>query len=239
MLEDRMINYELQEILKSLPDEVNSVILNQKYIVENYNRNKNANYKITYLSYNWWNDLKRTEWIKLRELVLKYPTTNYIDDSNKIYYCQFDEDISSYVYQEKRLSENKLELFNISESAISDKYSNKVNLKSSRFKEMLKSKYVFEYCEKNNYATEFKKNKYILNPATFQRIYKGAIGEIAVKAILEAHGIIIKEIVDNKHFEKFDYYNGQVFYDMKNWSEDFYKNKSEMIDKIAKKVEKV
>lgn len=239
MLEDRMINYELQEILKSLPDEVNSVILNQKYIVENYNRNKNANYKITYLSYNWWNDLKRTEWIKLRELVLKYPTTNYIDDSNKIYYCQFDEDISSYVYQEKRLSENKLELFNISESAISDKYSNKVNLKSSRFKEMLKSKYVFEYCEKNNYATEFQKNKYILNPATFQRIYKGAIGEIAVKAILEAYGIIIKEIVDNKHFEKFDYYNGQVFYDMKNWSEDFYKNKSEMIDKIVKKVEKV
>jgi|GEM_PF-6778728 hypothetical protein len=239
MLEDRMINYELQEILKSLPDEEKSVILNQKYIVENYNNNKNANYQITYLSYNWWTDLKRTEWINLRELVLKHPTTDYIDDINEIYYCQFGEDISSYVYQEKRLSENKLELFNISESAIADKYSNKVNLKSSRFKEMLKSKYVYDYCVKNGYATEFKKNKYILNPATFQRIYKGAIGEIAAKAILEAHGIIIKEIVDNKHFEKFDYYNGQVFYDMKNWSEDFYKNKLEMIDKIAKKAKKV
>lgn len=239
MLEDRMINYELQEILKSLPDEENSVILNQKYLVENYNNNKNANYKITYLSYNWWTDLKRTEWINLRELVLKHPTTDYIDDSKEIYYCQFDEDISSYVYQEKRLSENKLELFNISESSIADKYSNKVNLKSSRFKEMLKSKYVYDYCVKNGYATEFKKNKYILNPATFQRIYKGAIGEIAAKAILESHGIIIKEIIDNKHFEKFDYYNGQVFYDMKNWSEDFYKNKLEMIDKIAKKAEKV
>lgn len=239
MLEDRMINYELQEILKSLPDEEKSVILNQKYIVENYNNNKNANYQITYLSYNWWTDLKRTEWINLRELVLKHPTTDYIDDINEIYYCQFGEDISSYVYQEKRLSENKLELFNISESAIADKYSNKVNLTSSRFKEMLKSKYVYDYCVKNGYATEFKKNKYILNPATFQRIYKGAIGEIAAKAILESYGIIIKEIVDNKHFEKFDYYNGQVFYDMKNWSEDFYKNKPEMIDKIAKKAEKV
>ena len=239
MLEDRMINYELQEILKSLPDEEKSVILNQKYIVENYNNNKNANYQITYLSYNWWTDLKRTEWIHLRELVLKHPTTDYIDDINEIYYCQFGEDISSYVYQEKRLSENKLELFNISESAIADKYSNKVNLTSSRFKEMLKSKYVYDYCVKNGYATEFKKNKYILNPATFQRIYKGAIGEIAAKAILESYGIIIKEIVDNKHFEKFDYYNGQVFYDMKNWSEDFYKNKPEMIDKIAKKAEKV
>ena len=64
------------------------------------------------------------------------------------------------------------------------KYSNKVNLKSSRFKEMLKSKYVYDYCVKNGYATKFKKNKYILNPATFQRIYKGAIGEIAAKAIL-------------------------------------------------------
>lgn len=239
MLEDRMINYELQEILKSLPDEDNSVISNLKYIVENYKNNKNANYKITYLSYNWWTDLKRIEWINLRELVLKYPTTDSIDDNNEIYYSQFDEEIESYVYQEKRLSDNKLELFNISESAIADKYSKKVNLKSSRFKEMLKSKYVYDYCVKNEYATEFKKNKYILNPATFQRIYKGAIGEIAAKAILEAYGIIVKEIVDNKHFEKFDYYNGQVFYDMKNWSEEFYKNKSEMIDKVAKKAEKV
>ncbi len=239
MLEDRMINYELQEILKSLPDEDNSVTLNQKYIVENYKNNKNANYKITYLSYNWWTDLKRIEWINLREFVLKYPTTDSIDDNNKIYYSQFDEEIASYVYQEKRLSDNKLELFNISESAIADKYSNKVNLKSSRFKEMLKSKYVYDYCVKNGYATEFKKNKYILNPATFQRIYKGAIGEIAAKAILEAYGIIVKEIVDNKHFEKFDYYNGQVFYDMKNWSEVFYKDKSDMINKIAKKAEKV
>lgn len=239
MLEDRMINYELQEILKTLSNEEKSIISNQKYIVENYNNNKSANHKITYLSYNWWTDLKRTEWINLRELVLKYPTTDSPDDSNEKYYCRFDEGITSYVYQEKRLSKNKLELFNISETAIADKYSNKVSLGASRFKEMLKSKYVFDYCEKKGYATEFKKNKYILNPATFQRIYKGAIGEIAAKAILEAHGITIKEIVDNKHFEKFDYYNGQVFYDMKNWNEDFYKNKSEMIDKIAKKAEKV
>ena len=104
---------------------------------------------------------------------------------------------------------------------------------------MLKSKYVFEYCEKNGYATEYKKNKFLLNPATFQRIYKGAVGEIAAKAILEAHGIIIKEIVDNNYFEKFDYYNGQVFYDMKNWSESFCMNKSDMINKITKKAEMV
>lgn len=239
ILKERMINYELQEILNSLPDENECMSSNRKYIVENYNNNKNANFKITYLSYNWWTDLKRIEWINLRELVLKYPTADYVDDSNKIYYCQFEKEITSYIYQEKRLSEDKLELFNVSESSIADKYSNKVSLTSSRFKEMLNSKFVYDYCVNKGYATEFKKNKYILNPAAFQRIYKGAIGEIAAKAILEAFGIVIKEIVDNKYFEKFDYYNGKVFYDMKNWSENFYMNKKERIKGIIKKAEKV
>lgn len=239
VLQNRMINFEFQKILDVLPVEENIISLNEKYILENYENNRDANYKITYLSYNWWNDLKRSEWIKLRELVLKYPTIRSVNADYKKYYCKFDKMVNSYVYQEKRLSGNNLEIFNIVDSSIADKYSNRVNITSSRFKDMLKSQFVYNYCVINGYATEFEKNKYVLNPVTFQRIYKGAVGEIAAKAILEAKGIIIKEITDNKYFEKFDYYNGQIYYDMKNWSEEFYKIKSEMINKIAKKAVKV
>ena len=72
------------------------------------------------------------------------------------------------------------------------------------------------------FATSFEANECIILPVVFQNIYKGAIGEQAGKAILEAHGIKLKEITDPTKFEKFDFVcekNNNVYIDFKNWSE--------------------
>ena len=42
-------------------------------------------------------------------------------------------------------------------------------------------------------------------PVVYQNIYKGALGEVAGKAILEANGIKLSEITDVTKFEKFDF----------------------------------
>lgn len=238
VLQERMINYEFKELLNSISAPKN-IIQETKYHVENYNNNLLASRKIFYLSFKWWNELKKSEWIKLREMVLKCPTRKEIDKDNNIYYACFEDDTNMYSYQIKRLSQENLLLFNLSKSNIYDGYSKLVSISSSRFTDMLKSEYVFEYCIRKGYAIDFEKSKYILNPATFERIYKGAVGEVAGKAILEAQGIKICEITSDKYFEKFDYYNGNVYFDMKNWDGDFSKVKNELLPKIIKKAKSV
>ena len=237
ILQERMINYEFKELLNSIPNPKNA---NQevKYYLENYTNNLYASRKIFYLSFRWWNELKKSEWIELREMVLRFPTRKEVDNNN-IYYVQFDEDTNMYSYQIKRLSQNNLLLYNLSKSNIYDGCSKVVSIGSSRFMDMLKSHYVYEYCVNNGYATEFVNNKYILNPSTFERVYKGAVGEIAGKAILEAKGIKISEITNYKYFEKFDYCNGDVYFDMKNWNGEFAKVKNDLLPKIIKKAESV
>lgn len=228
----RMLNYEFRSILNKL-DIIEEEEMPEYTIENNYNNSK-SHFKITYLSYNWWTNLKRKEWIELREQVLKFPT-KLTNNHYRIYYCQFKNPINKYRYQTIRLSDNKLKFYNITETDISTNYSNIVSCESSRLKEMLKSKYVYDYFVKHNYAIDFEKGIYIINPVTFQRIYKGAVGEVAARAILEGKGLTLKEIKDNKHFEKFDYYYGSIFYDMKNWNENFTQQKDELLKKITKK----
>lgn len=229
----RMLNYEFKSILNKLPDvECDKEI--PDYIIDNNYNNSKSHYRITYLSYNWWTDLKRQDWISLREQVLKKPTKND-EDLYDQYYCRFNQPINEYKYQSVRLSENKLKIFNISDTQMNSNYSNIVSDKASRITKMLKSKYVYDYFIKKGYAVAFEKGTYVLNPATFQRVYKGAIGEVAARAILEAKGITLTEITDNKYFEKFDYYNGFIYYDMKNWNQDFKQIKQKLLNKVAKK----
>lgn len=96
--------------------------------------------------------------------------------------------------------------------------------------------------EENGYATSFKSNDCIILPVVYQNIYKGALGEIAGRAILESNGIKLTEITDTTKFEKFDFClanDPNVYIDFKNWSEKDKVNRNEYRNKCLNKLNKI
>lgn len=92
--------------------------------------------------------------------------------------------------------------------------------------------------ERNGWATDIKENDYMLSPALFQNVYKGAIGEVAGKCLFEeVLGIVLEDIADPNLFEKFDFKvpGAPVFVDFKNWSESTIFSDEEQLTKISKK----
>ena len=108
-----------------------------------------------------------------------------------------------------------------------------------------------EYFVQQGYATEFTAEKYIMSPILYQNIYKGALGEVAGKYILEdLTGVRLKDICnsqdyleeDARKYEKFDYQiegrNGE-YVDFKHWTVNTKYNQDEVFTKIRQKMEYV
>ena len=71
--------------------------------------------------------------------------------------------------------------------------------------------------EKHGYATSFVPNEFILTPPMFNNIYKGALGEVVGKFILEQYAGVTLQEMPAEHFELFDYTPGNgVYVDFKN-----------------------
>ena len=88
----------------------------------------------------------------------------------------------------------------------------------------------------------FKKNDCMILPVVYQNIYKGALGEVAGRAILEDKGIKLEEITDVTKFEKFDFClakDGDVYIDFKNWSENDQVDREDYRKKCLSKLEKI
>ncbi|MPN30502.1 hypothetical protein SDC9_177973 [bioreactor metagenome] len=87
------------------------------------------------------------------------------------------------------------------------------------------------------YATAFNKNKYILSPVLFNNIYKGALGEVAGKFILEKElGVRLNEIEDENRFEFFDFeISKDVYVDFKHWKFNYTEENSR--EKAKKEIE--
>lgn len=93
-----------------------------------------------------------------------------------------------------------------------------------------------KYFKENGYVVEFKKTHYIMSPALYQRIYKGALGEEIRKL---KQGIKLMEIDNPKHFERFDYYYKDAYFDFKNWDRSYLVEESKQIKKVIKKAKEV
>ena len=237
-LSNRMNNYEFNVLLERCHSNKKK-ILSPSHIVENYYNLRESNFRITYLSFRWWNELKREEWINLRDMVLRYPTNSEVNEANKKYYFYFEEPLSAYNYHIKSMSDNLLEIYNFNDTEYYDRYSRTVSIEASRLQYLLQIPEVKDYFEKHNYATNFKPDNFIINSGTFERIYKGAVGEVAGVAILGKYGIHLEPIAELKHFERFDYKLGNIYFDFKNWSNSFSQLKSTVLPKIVRKAKEV
>lgn len=176
-----------------------------------------------------WDEDDMKQWNLIRQVVLKYPTISRqklkelssiegLESIKDFYlYANVGNKLCRYIYNKDTSKIKFVDNVNKEEGDII------INADSSRLYDLLSSPYVKHTFIIKGYATSFIPDECMILPVVFQNIYKGAIGEVAGRAILEAHGIKLLEIEDPLKFEKFDFCckeNSDVYIDFKNWSED-------------------
>lgn len=177
-----------------------------------------------------------TEWKMFRDFSLKYPTASsqkkeydimqyncFVQlpvPDNMLYYSQSDD------FHKINISFTRKQNYSI------------LNEEKTRLNLFMKWKPLREYFVGKGYATEFKSNEYIMSPAVWNNIYKGALGEEAGKFwFSEILGINLEELENPEIFELFDFKipDKQIFVDFKNWSENYDIELQETLDKICNK----
>lgn len=184
-----------------------------------------------------WNDIKQKRWENLREMCLRFPTISQQDIINH----KLDRILDLYIEQpslNNKYSYNKIGDFENIEIDFKNNLPFKVSQESARLKKLLAINDVTEHFEKNNWAIEFKPNKYILPPELFNNIYKGALGEQVGKFIFEHHLKIKLEELPLEHYELFDFKikDQDIYIDFKHWKEETKIDSEEQIKKIRKKL---
>ena len=93
----------------------------------------------------------------------------------------------------------------------------------------------------NGFATYFGNEDLILSPVLFNNIYKGALGEVAGKYILEKElNTTLKDITNPDYFEFFDFElcNG-VYIDFKHWKRTIITDPDALRKHITEKLHKI
>lgn len=149
-----------------------------------------------------------------------------------IYLCA-PKEINAYSYEQEG-DYNKNITIQFDDSLPQKMSENEVHLK-----ELMQIPGVKAYFEKHGYATSFAPNEFLLTPPMFQNIYKGALGEVIGKYILEQYAGITLQEMPPEYFELFDYTLGNgVYVDFKLWKETMTVSANEEKEKIRAKLEK-
>jgi len=190
------------------------------------------------------NELKRNwtvdsieYWQKLRQLLLMRPTMSMEQVLNntqfKTIYMQAPYKISRYSYeQEGDYNKNIIVKF---DGSLPQKMSeDEVNLQ-----ELFNIEGLRDYFISKGYATGFQPNEYILTPPMFNNIYKGALGEVVGKYILEKYLSLQVMEVPDEYFELFDFTIGNgIYIDFKLWKDTMHVDAEEEKQKIMEKLDK-
>lgn len=239
---------EVVERIKMLTSELSERILNKEFTSLLSCEQKNTNHDLVQLSRinknafiaiskSAWrvrdNEENVIKWQNTRDYVLKNPTTDNVCDEFKPYYFGFDTKTGGYSYK-KDISYNfaalKLDYVN-------DLY--RVSDSDSDLPVLLGFDCIRKHFEKNEYALNFKSNKYIMSESFYQQVYKGAIGEVAGRVLIEEQtGYELEEIKDYSMYELFDYKFGNVYIDFKHWN-NFITDQDNYVKKIERKLKRV
>lgn len=186
-----------------------------------------------------WTENRIKKWKELRNLVLTSPTMSsekiknnfvayqmYIEmpqKTNVIYFSQ-EEDYNNVVVGFEKSDELKYTL----------------SFEKTRTDLILSEPSIYNHFVKNGWATEFVKNDYIMSPPLWNNIYKGAIGEVVGKFLLEEYFDVSLEDISEEFFELFDYQvsGKSIFVDFKNWDVNTDFDEKEMQEKILSKAQK-
>lgn len=226
-----------------------------------------SNQKIHRFLHNEWTAESMKTWEDMREFVLKHPTmtadewrknswmqpyyakvtegeknNSYLfwqeADYNKNYVC-FRENVADI--DEETKGEYKAVFYSDNLNFL--KHPQRMSAESAHLTQAMRNPEIYEYFKKKGYATKFKKNEYVLTPAAFNNLYKGALGEVIISFILKKYaGLKLKAITDSEKFEMFDCELEDcpnVYIDFKNWGHSFLEENKYNHKKIEQKMDAI
>ncbi|MCU0105101.1 hypothetical protein N7603_05465 [Acholeplasma vituli] len=242
---DEEILYRLQKIKRNLTSKLSNYnmtcLLNYEHSFDSEHLlllneyNNRAKNKIDLLAHSLRGSFENiSEWKKIRLFVLKYPTLEKKlpenDWINNLYY-QFLDEVSYYSYDG---------FIKINHLILGKNFGQyEVSIHDSGLLIACRNKEIKDYLEMNNVETKFKRNCVHMLPATYKQIYKGALGEIVGKFIVEhVLGIELEEITSIDHYEFFDYKYYDIYFDFKNWHY-ISKNENNFVPRMMNKLKKL
>ncbi len=159
-------------------------------------------------------------WEALRRQLLCHPTlAQPSGDCPRLYLCPPDGE--PYAYQgslETDFERNGHEPLTLYEHTTHPSW---VGEQQSSLPLMMNNPVVRHYFEQQGYAIQWPQQPYVMTPAAFNNIYKGALGEEAIKALLLHHGFVIEPMPDTL-YERYDFMlvspsGSRVCVDAKHW----------------------
>jgi len=220
---------------------INSIDIKPYINLANSTNRKISSLIKKFIATDWnWKEPQKKEWEYLREMCLRFPTISKDDVSkynlNRILdlYIELPSIDDSYSYYQEE------DFANI-EVSFDDSLINKVSEKSVRLEELMEIKGVKDFFNSKNWATIFKKNKFILPPELFNNIYKGALGEQIGKFIIETQYKTELEELPLEYFELFDFKikDKDIYIDFKHWKENTKIDAIKQLKKIRNKLDEV
>lgn len=160
------------------------------------------------------------DWVALRMQTLRSPTS--VDepaDCNWLYIQHLHGSGDSYRYQgDPDHSAADLQFFNRANNG------SEISAEAASLNLLMQNTHVLEFFRKSGFATTWENGSWLLNPLVFQSIYLAALGEQATRAVLEAYGVLWKEL-PAEYYERFDglveYQGVTALLDVKNWRSSF------------------
>lgn len=184
-----------------------------------------------------WTDDSIDYWKALRELCLMRPTLSRknVEQNSQyqlVYICAPGE-ITAYSYEQEGDYNKNINI------KFDGSLPQKMSEDEVHLKEIMQIPGVKALFEKHGYATSFVPNEFILTPPMFNNIYKGALGEVVGKYILEQYAVVTLQEMPPEFFELFDYTLGNgVYVDFKLWKETMLISAEEEKKNVLEKLEK-
>lgn len=208
LLSERFIfNKEFQQLLEQ------PIKNDDLEFVKYTNKNKKAFVTITKMS----KAVRKSEqavfdWQDLRDFVLKNPTANFVPDKYKELYFEFDIPYSGYAF--KLNSKHEFTKISFNNSYETDQ----VSAEECELIRLMNIPELRKYFEENGYATEFKSGKFIMSESLYKQVYKGALGEVIGKYIIDKSlGYDLENLDHNGQYEAFDFKIKNFYFDFKHW----------------------
>lgn len=158
----------------------------------------------------------------------------YLEPQKKRYYFAQKGDFSDTVLC---LDEDKTAL----SAGFRDYIVSEVSEEEARLQTILAYPGMRNYFKEHGWADSFGTGEYIMSPVLFHNIYKGALGEVAGRFILEQElSVSCRELEDPTQFEVFDYTLGHgVYVDFKHWKEGTRFDRQRMREKMLEKLDRI
>ncbi|KAB2946397.1 MAG: hypothetical protein OI860_00020 (plasmid) [Candidatus Methanoperedens sp.] len=182
-----------------------------------------------------WTEDSIKQWQELRKYVLKHPTISEKEKCNSnwsLIYVELPSPRCSYRFtQEKDYRDTEVFFSN-------DKGKQEVSEQTARLPELMLIEPLRKLFQENNWATSFPESKLILTPPMFNNIYKGALGEVCGRHIIQDILKINLNELEVSEFEKFDFKTeNNIYFDFKLWNDQTAVSADEHIPKIRRKME--